>query len=484
MKNMARELTKPVYIKAMALLGIFSFVFLGSEYLFDNMMAFVTGPDSVVRAQGYVLGVSAIGFLLYPAAKRFIKKQSRLPFLFALALAAIVCLFVVQQHLSYSMILIPGILLFVILGFFGSAVHYMAACIIPDRKYLARVVGISYGSGIMLQFLNNNLINIEILEAMILSVFISVIAVLLLQTEKESEEKEGTEEAPAEASEEDRKLPAAAGILFAVLVALMACIFATLDNAVTLVHAGGSVDIGQWPRLLLACSGLFAGFLFDIKERKLMNIIMYCVMLLSAVCVVVIEFGGPFLAELIAFYLSAGFFAVFFTAGFMDLSYSMKMPELWAGLGRAVNNACAIITTHVSVALLSTGNIIIIMIVALVLFAAISVVMYVYAWKLQPEIKEEVTNESEKEREKFPEFAAAFSLTDREQEVLQCLLTSDDSIQNIAEQLMMSRAALYRHIGNLNDKTDTKSRIGLMQFYYAWDSDKYALNADRKNEGE
>ena len=63
-------------------------------------------------------------------------------------------------------------------------------------------------------------------------------------------------------------------------------------------------------------------------------------------------------------------------------------------------------------------------------------------------------------------------------------MTSDESIQNIAEQLMMSRAALYRHIGNLNEKTDTKTRIGLMQFYYAWDSDKYALNADRKNEGE
>lgn len=37
--------------------------------------------------------------------------------------------------------------------------------------------------------------------------------------------------------------------------------FSSLDNAVTLVHAGGSVDIGQWPRLLLAVSGLLAGML-------------------------------------------------------------------------------------------------------------------------------------------------------------------------------------------------------------------------------
>ena len=43
-------------------------------------------------------------------------------------------------------------------------------------------------------------------------------------------------------------------------------------------------------------------------------------------------------------------------------------------------------------------NSIVIIIVALILFAVISIAMYVYAWKLQPEIKEEVTNEAEKER--------------------------------------------------------------------------------------
>lgn len=372
------------------------------------------------------------------------------------------------------MILIPGMVLFLILGFFGSAVHYMAVCMIPARKYLARIAGISYAFGILLQFLNNNLINVELVEAMILSIFLSAIVVLVFQTEKELEGKEEAKEGiPEENPKEESKLPVTAGIIFAVIVALMACVFATLDNAVTLVHAAGSVDIGQWPRLLLACSGLLAGFLFDIRERKLMNIMMYCVMLLSTICVTVIEFGGPFLAGLIAFYLSAGFFAVFFTVGFMELSYSMKMPDLWAGLGRAVNNACAIVTTHISVALLSTENSIVIIIVALILFAVISIAMYVYAWKLQPETQEEDKKvEETEEKEKFPEFAAAFSLTEREQEVLQCLLTSDESIQNIAEQLMMSRAALYRHIGNLNEKTDTKTRIGLMQFYYAWESNK------------
>ena len=52
----------------MLALAFFNFIFLGIEYQFDNMMALVTGPEQVVTAQGYVLGASVLGFLLYPAA--------------------------------------------------------------------------------------------------------------------------------------------------------------------------------------------------------------------------------------------------------------------------------------------------------------------------------------------------------------------------------------------------------------------------------
>ena len=56
----------------------------------------------------------------------------------------------------------------------------------------------------------------------------------------------------------------------------------------------------------------------------------------------------------------------------------------------------------------------------------------------------------------------------------QVILVSDENVQDIAETLMISRAALYRHIASLNEKTGTKSRIGLVQFYYRY---------HRRNEG-
>lgn len=52
-------------IEIMIALALFNYVFLGAEYLFDNMMAFQTDSGGVVLAQSYVLGSSTVGFLLF-----------------------------------------------------------------------------------------------------------------------------------------------------------------------------------------------------------------------------------------------------------------------------------------------------------------------------------------------------------------------------------------------------------------------------------
>lgn len=69
-------------------------------------------------------------------------------------------------------------------------------------------------------------------------------------------------------------------------------------------------------------------------------------------------------------------------------------------------------------------------------------------------------------------------MTEREQEVLKILLASDEEVQEIANRLYISRAMLYRYISSLNKKTDTNSRIGLIQFYYTWKPEKKADSDD------
>ena len=201
----------------------------------------------------------------------------------------------------------------------------MTAKCMGKSLYLARPVGTAYALGIFLQFLNNNLIKNDVLEAVVLTVFLTAFVILLLRWKaQETLAIDGM----GKDQIEDRYLVRNRGVaacMLILIVALMACIFASLDNAVTLVHAAGEVDVGQWPRLLLALSGLAAGCAFDWKQRKYMSLLMYCVTLLSTACVVIIEFGGEFLIGLAAFSEIPNF-AEAFTTYYMKPAEPQKLP--------------------------------------------------------------------------------------------------------------------------------------------------------------
>lgn len=457
-------------ICAILLLGIFTFLFLGAEYQYVNMIGHTSGEEKTVLVQDYALGVSAVGFLFYPLFQRFFNQRIQTAGLFILALAVSVCNFLVQQQVSYWVILLSGMALFLFLGLLGGASHHLFFKLTKDHACLARMVGISYGFGILLQFLNNNLVNREAVEAVILSLTAFALLFILLKAESLCRpETVAVVEPSSPANEGDEKeirKKEAAGALLALLVILMACIFSTLDNAVTMHHVAG-MDIGQWPRLLLAVSGLAAGFLFDIKNRKYMIMMMYCVMLLSVICVVVLKLGGPVLAGLIVFYLSAGFFVVFFTTCFLDFASHMPTPALWAGMGRAMNNVSAFLFCNLSVALLvSDSSGMAAVILTQVLFVAVSIVIYLYtAWMSAPSDDSDDTPAEMDSEEAFHVLTELLGLTPKETVVFDKLVNSEENIQEIADGLYLSRRTCQRHIASIYEKAGVKSRMGLYQLY-------------------
>lgn len=445
------------YIYAVALMGLFTFLFLGAEYLFVDVLSHVISEDKTVLAQNYALGVSAVGFFLYPLSVHL--RNVRLKTICAafIALLSILCLVLIASGTSYTPIFAAGLMLFLLLGVFGSAVFFASLRRMRTDKYLARTVGVSYALGILLQFVNNNLVRSFMAQALVLSVSLLLLVLLLIRVLR----TEGKAQANA-ADDQSAKGKSAAAFLI-LLVALMTCIFSTLDNAVTLVHSGGTVDIGQWPRILLAVSGLAAGFVFDMANRKYMVLVMYCVMLLSTLCIAVLKLAGPFLLGLVIFYLSAGFFAVFFTTGFMELARGMKTPTLWAGMGRAINNITAAVITNPVLLLLSSNRQLSAIVLVLVLFAAVSVVAAIY--NAQRKALMESPVEAASEEEALQRLAEAFALTERETEVFARLVCTEDSLQEIAESLYISRRTLERHISAIYEKTGAKSRVGLLKLY-------------------
>lgn len=500
------------YIVAIAGLVVFNFLFLGTEYFFDNRMAELVSADRVVWAQSMILTVSAAGFLIYPVLKRYRNRRTGAIMQLVAGVICMLSIGMMTGDRSERSLMIWGCAFFLFAGMFGSKVHDLAAGILKNSSHMALMVGTAYAAGLLLQFINNNLITDSRVQASMLLAFVVVFVVLMdrLRSEDEAEVQYNASIHP--------------GLTCGALVCcvlLMTFIFAALDNIVTYYHAKGAIDVGEWPRLLLVLSGIFAGILFDLKKRRFMSLIMYCVTILSVICILVIGMGGSILAGLLVFYLAAGFFVVFFTTGFMEVSYYTRVPALWAGFGRAVNNIGAGVVGFVSTMLPHAmsvnmdGNernggmspMLLASIVILILFVMISIAMFIYSSQLRVNIIEEQFEREEdmdglakedvsatvnsvydsvlqkhgiesknviKEPagmdavDYFARFAEEYRLTDREQEVLRELLESDESVQDIAEKLYISRTALYKHISSLNEKTDTRSRIGLIQFYYAW----------------
>lgn len=482
MSNVLTKITQSVdfkkkdripYINAVVLMGLFTFLFLGAEYLYVDVLSRMVSDDKTVLAQNYALGVSTAGFLLYPLLNRFCKNRFKAVCFVMISLASIMCIALICMGPAYTATFIAGLVLFLLLGLAGSAVFYVSMRMMKTDRYLARTVGISYALGILLQFANNNLVRSETAEAIILSVFLLLLVWMLIKNDRVYCESNGqkseasSDEEKSESNTGEHTKGSIVGILIILLVVLMTFIFSTLDSAVTLVHANGTVDIGQWPRILLALSGLAAGFVFDIKNRKYMGLVMYCVMVLSTICMVVLKLAGPFLVGLIVFYLSAGFFAVFFTSSFMELSSYMKIPELWAGMGRAVNNITSAVIANLVLTLLSSDSSIAVIVLVLFLFVAVSIVATAYTFQKKAFMEQLITDASDavSEKEKLRKFSEVFSFTERETEVFGCLVNTEDSVQVIAESLYVSRRTLERYISAIYEKTGVKSRVGLLNLY-------------------
>ena len=242
-----------------------------------------------------------------------------------------------------------------------------------------------------------------------------------------------------------------------VIVALVSLMFVTLDNIVTLADAGGDLDVGSWPRLLLAVSAIAAGALFDIRQRRYMNFIMFCVLLLSTIAILAAETSGGLFWGLVLFYLASGFFVTYFTASFMLMAPKTRQPALWAGMGRAINNICAFAIAGPSLALIQTGNIVLMIAVCIVLFVAIIVAFFASgAFRFDAVLEEEARSAVD-----LAAFVEEYGLTPREAEVLVLVTADERALKEIASEMDISLRMLQKHLTSIYKKTDTQTRAGL-----------------------
>lgn len=449
-------------INALLALALFTFAFLAAEFRFDVNVGLLAGAERVVIAQGFILGASVLGFIGYaPLLGLAQHKGHSLAAINAAVPIVIVGLIQIQFPTTPLALEILGCVAFFGLGLLGAATHHAFATAFQDDPKLATGAGAAYAAGILMQFAVNLLNCGGIAELIVLGAATIAISALSVVPLKAAESPNLTVNPFAEPS---RALAKQACWSIA-LVMILACLFSTLDNVVTLSNAHGTIAVQTWPRLFLAASGLAAGLIFDLAERRYMGLIMLGVTALSTISILAVEAGADPNLGLVVFYLSSGFFVTFFTATFTQLAPRMHAPALWAGMGRAANNVCAFTTSGISLALIMIG--------ALMLLVAASVAFVAAGLFRLPQ------TEQEREREQLAEealaaptieeqrqaFIANHALTPREVDVLIAVTQDERPLKQIAEELGISMRMVQRHLSSIYQKTDTQTRAGLTKAF-------------------
>ena len=471
-------------LQSLSALALFTFAFLGSEFFFDSRIGLLISAEGVVGAQAMILGASVVGFLAYALISKLAGGRRALRAVEAAgAIAALVSIALTENAFAMQ---IAGCIAFFLLGSLGAEAHWSMARAFEGSPSLAKGAGAAYAAGILLQFLSNQFVPAGMADTAVLCVGVAALAVFAAAGERngESAGQKAGEPATPKSSEQAAADPpqqtapggaktAIRAVWLLALVVLLACMFSTLDNVVTLANAQGSISVETWPRLFLAASGLAAGVLFDIRERRYMGFIMFAVTVLSTISILAVEAGASPVIGLIVFYLSSGFFVTFFTTTFLQLAPRMRTPQLWAGMGRAANNLCAFTVSGVSMMLTQSG-IAAVMIASLILFVLVSVA-FVGAglFRLPSTVGEREAIQAGLAAAAAPtleemqaEFISRSGLTPREEEVLRAVTADERPLKQVADDLGISLRMVQRHLTNIYSKTDTQTRAGLTRAFF------------------
>ena len=457
--------------QSLSALALFTFAFLGSEFFFDSRIGLLISAEGVVGAQAMILGASVVGFLAYAPISKLAGGRRALRAVEAVgAIAALATIAVAESALAMQ---IAGCIAFFLLGSLGAEAHWSMARAFEGSPSLAKGTGAAYAAGILLQFLSNQFVPACMADAAVLCVGVAALAVFAAAGERDNE---SAGQAAADSSQQSAPggaKTAIRAVWLLALVVLLACMFSTLDNVVTLANAQGSISVETWPRLFLAASGLAAGVLFDIRERRYMGFIMFAVTVLSTISILAVEAGASPVIGLIVFYLSSGLFVTFFTTTFLQLAPRMRTPQLWAGMGRAANNLCAFTVSGVSMMLTQSG-IAAVMIASLILFVLVSVA-FVGAglFRLPSTVGEREAIQAGLAAAAAPtleevqaEFISRSGLTPREEEVLRAVTADERPLKQVADDLGISLRMVQRHLTSIYSKTDTQTRAGLTRAFF------------------
>ena len=439
------------------------FAFMLTEAFINERCAEILGSGAVNTVYTFGLVCTGTGFLSFPLLRKICKaeksRKAALLIVGVLCLGAAAVLLIADRPVVFLISAISALLL---TGHIGGCVYYNTAMYFAGSRYTGRMIGVGMGTAILLQFIVQSLASQSVIFTIGIFLSMAFVMYFIIQAPENR-----ILENPLPYSSDDRKGCKTAISLIAAVV-LMSLVSGMIDSVLTAFNAEKTYDVYSGVRLFYALGLILAGFIADIRERKYLPIATVCAMLLSSVCMFFLSEEVSYFAGTALMYLYSGFYVIFFTVMFLDFAPKSKFPELWAGMGRIVRSLTVAATVLPALKIydvlgstaLAVGSCLVSIGILLVLLPHISLAVTAAEQDKGVPAQQEMSPQ-----ERLMLYARHCSLTPRETEVLEKLLTTEDGVQEIADNLYISRRMLQRYIASIYEKTETKTRLGLFQSY-------------------
>ena len=439
------------------------FAFMLTEASINERCAEVLGEKYVNLVYAAGLVCTGLGYLSFPALRRLCKTRNvQKAAIYVVGLCCTTASILLIQARGSVLFLISSAAALLLFGNIGGCVYYNTSMFLNENRFMGRIIGFGMGIAILLQYLVQNFAPQAI--ALIVSNFLSVAFVLYFTVKAP---KDWILEDALPYSSDRGKKDRTAPILIAA-VALMSLVSGMIDSVLTAFHAERAYDIYSGVRLFYALGLMAAGWIADVRKRQYLPLATVCAILMSSLCTVFLSEQTGYFAGTALMYVYNGFYIIFLTVMFLDYAPRSNHPELWAGMGRIVRSftvAAAILPTSklydaMGGTALAMGSCLLSVGVLLILLPYISNAV-------APHKPQEPASETQplSPEQSLKRYAEHYSMTPRETEVLEKLLTTEESVQEIADSLFISRRMLQRYIASIYEKTEIKTRIGLYQSY-------------------
>lgn len=420
----------------------------------------------------YVLVVA--GFISYALLSKLLKnKKTRTAFIILPNLVyaiSVIALYFVQSVIAYS---IMAMLAAFSLGVLGGMVYSCMSVALTQTSHIGKVMAIGASAAVVFQFLLQE--NFDMLFGIPVILVLGFSATLWLAVNKPWEclredflpyDKESLESSNAI----HKRL-----LILSLTVVILSVIGTFYDTQMMRLCVETNYqefDFYAWPRLFLIAGYVLIGFIGDINKQKYVPIATLCIAMFAVFNLILFGEIENYNVNMCLYYTCLGANVAYFNLMFWNIAQQINYPELWAGMGRVISTLADCIWAIAGLADLPLNSIIgidILMFVLLVIFLSAGGYLLIghktEKWENSMESVESVVEPVIMSKQRLKLYAEHCDLTPRETEVLEKLLTTEDSVQEIADSLYISRRMLQRYIASIYKKTETKTRIGLFQNY-------------------